>query len=70
MTIALSNFSFVAMTYNLWSEFHLDNRRDALTALFTTRPPDLLAVQELRPSTRKLLDDALPDHDRVDGTAG
>ena len=70
MTIALSNFSFVAMTYNLWADFHLDNRRDALTAFFTIRPPDLLAVQELRPSTRKLLDDALPDHDRVDGTAG
>ncbi len=70
MTIALSNFSFVAMTYNLWADFHLDHRRDALTALFTTRPPDLLAVQELRPSTRKLLDDALPDHDRVDGSAG
>ena len=68
--IALSNFSFVAMTYNLWADFHLDVRRDALTALFAARPPDLLAVQELRASTRKLLDDALQDHDRVDGTAG
>jgi len=70
MTIALSNFSFVTMTYNLWSEWHLAERRDALTALFATRPPDLLAVQELRPSTRKLIDDVLPTHDRVDGTAG
>ena len=63
-------FTFVAMTYNLWADFHLDQRRDALTCLFTTRPPDLLAVQELRPTTRKLLDDALPDHERVAGTAG
>ncbi|TDW95243.1 MULTISPECIES: endonuclease/exonuclease/phosphatase family protein [Kribbella] len=63
-------FTFVAMTYNLWSEFYLDQRRDAIASLFTTRPPDLLAVQELRPATRKLLDDVLPDHDRIDGTAG
>lgn len=68
--IALGSFSFVVMTYNLWAEFHLESRRDALAALFTTRPPDLLAVQELRPSTRKLIDDVLPSHDRVDGTAG
>lgn len=63
-------FTFVAMTYNLWSEFYLDQRRDAIASLFTKRPPDLLAVQELRPATRKLLDDVLPDHDRIDGTAG
>ncbi|NIK61840.1 endonuclease/exonuclease/phosphatase family protein [Kribbella shirazensis] len=63
-------FTFVAMTYNLWADFHLDQRRDAIASLFSTRPPDLLAVQELRPITRKLLDDVLPDHDRVDGTAG
>ncbi|ONI77680.1 hypothetical protein BWI15_03330 [Kribbella sp. ALI-6-A] len=66
----MSTFSFVAMTYNLWADFHLDDRRDALTGLFETRPPDLLAVQELRGVTRDLLDKALPDHDRVDGDAG
>ncbi|MER7243702.1 hypothetical protein [Kribbella sp. NPDC000426] len=63
-------FTFVAMTYNLWADFHLDQRRDAIESLFTIRPPDLLAVQELRPVTRKLLDDVLPEHDRIDGTAG
>ncbi|HET6292673.1 MAG TPA: endonuclease/exonuclease/phosphatase family protein [Kribbella sp.] len=66
MTIALSNFSFVAMTYNLWGEFHLDERRDALHALLITRPPDLLAVQELCASTRTLVDQALPGHSRVE----
>ncbi|GAA1618632.1 hypothetical protein GCM10009789_85580 [Kribbella sancticallisti] len=70
MTVALGTFSFTAMTYNLWADFFLDQRRDALTALFTTRPPDLLAVQELRGSTRKLIDDVLPTHDRVDGGTG
>ncbi|MGZ0148054.1 endonuclease/exonuclease/phosphatase family protein [Kribbella sp. WER1] len=64
------SFTFVVMTYNLWADFHLDQRRDALTSLFSTRPPDLLAVQELRPVTRDLLDAALPDHERIDGTAG
>lgn len=67
---ALGNFSFVAMTYNLWADFYLDDRRDALSRLFELRQPDLLAVQELRGSTRKLIDDALPDHDRVDGGNG
>lgn len=70
MTVALSTFTFTAMTYNLWADFHLGRRRDALTALFTTRPPDLLAVQELRGSTRELIDDVLTTHDRVDGDAG
>ncbi|TWD72398.1 endonuclease/exonuclease/phosphatase family metal-dependent hydrolase [Kribbella amoyensis] len=70
MTVALSTFSFVAMTYNLWADYHLDQRRDAITGLFETRPPDLLAVQELRGSTRKLLDDLLPGHDRVQGDDG
>ncbi|GAA2814958.1 endonuclease [Kribbella solani] len=62
--------TFVAMTYNLWSEFYLDERRAALESLFTIRPPDLLAVQELRPVTRDLLDEVLPEHDRIDGEAG
>jgi len=66
MTAALSNFSFVAMTYNLWSDFYLDDRRDALRALLTTRPPDLLATQELRGTTRALVDEVLAGHDRVD----
>ncbi|MGC4943205.1 hypothetical protein [Kribbella sp. DT2] len=68
--MSLSTTSFVAMTYNLWADFHLDARRDAITGLFETRPPDLLAVQELRGVTRDLLDKTLTTHDRVDGEEG
>jgi endonuclease/exonuclease/phosphatase family metal-dependent hydrolase len=56
----------VVMTYNLWGDNRWPERADALRALFTRRPPDILAVQELRPDTRDLLDDVLPHHRRVD----
>lgn len=57
--------TFVAMTYNLWGDAHLAEREPALRALFRTRPPDLLATQELRPGTRDLVDQELPGHARV-----
>ncbi|MBX6355974.1 MAG: endonuclease [Micromonosporaceae bacterium] len=60
------SFTFVAMTYNLWGDTHLDRREPAIRDLFTTRPPDLLATQELRPRSRAMLDEALPGHARVD----
>ncbi|GAB2613068.1 endonuclease/exonuclease/phosphatase family protein [Kribbella endophytica] len=68
--MSLSTFSFVAMTYNLWADFHLEARRDAIASLFETRPPDLLAVQELRGVTRDLLDKTLSMHDRVHEAEG
>jgi len=58
-------FTFVTMTYNLWGAHHLTEREPALTDLFTTRPPDLLATQELQPRSRELLDKAMPGHARV-----
>jgi endonuclease/exonuclease/phosphatase family metal-dependent hydrolase len=57
--------TFVAMTYNLWGDAHLTEREPALRALFRTRPPDLLATQELRPGSRALIDAELPGHARV-----
>lgn len=57
--------TFVAMTYNLWGDAHLAERGPALRALLRTRPPDVLATQELRPASRDLVDAELPGHDRV-----
>lgn len=57
--------TFVAMTYNLWGDWHLAEREPALRAFFRTRPPDLLATQELRPGSRALIDEELPGHARV-----
>jgi endonuclease/exonuclease/phosphatase family metal-dependent hydrolase len=59
------SFTFVAMTYNLWGDTHLEQREPAIRDLFGTRPPDLLATQELRPRSRDVLDEALPGHARV-----
>lgn len=56
----------VAMTYNLWSSHWWPQREAALRAFFATRAPDILAVQELRPETRDVLDEVLPQHVRVD----
>ncbi|NUO58279.1 MAG: endonuclease [Hamadaea sp.] len=64
-TMLTGSFTFVTMTYNLWGAHHLTEREAALTDFFTTRPPDLLAVQELQPRSRDLLDAAMPGHDRV-----
>jgi endonuclease/exonuclease/phosphatase family metal-dependent hydrolase len=57
--------TFVAMTYNLWGDAHLAERDPALRALLRTRPPDLLATQELRGESRDLIDGELVGHDRV-----
>lgn len=59
-------FTTVTMTYNLWGSAYWEARVDAVRALFTTRAPDILAVQELRPASRTLLDEVLAGHDRVD----
>ncbi|MGW4796425.1 hypothetical protein ACWEPC_28790 [Nonomuraea sp. NPDC004297] len=59
------SFTFVVMTYNLWGDWHLEQREPAIRDLFSTRPPDLLATQELRPRSRAVVDEALPGHARV-----
>ncbi|GIF45694.1 endonuclease/exonuclease/phosphatase family metal-dependent hydrolase [Asanoa ferruginea] len=59
------SFTFVAMTYNVWGDAHLEQREPAIRDLLETRPPDLLATQELRPGSRAVIDAALPGHERV-----
>jgi len=57
---------FVVMTHNLWADHRWPEREPALRALLGTRRPDVYAVQELRPATRDVVDDALPGHCRVE----
>lgn len=58
--------TFVAMSYNIWGKHWLAERSSALRAVLQVRDPDILAVQELVPRSRQLIDAALPDHERVD----
>ena len=59
-------FRFVVTTYNLWAETRWPDREAALRAYLRTAAPDILALQELRQATQKVLDEELPDHRRVD----
>lgn len=59
-------FTAIAMTYNLWGRHRLDRRTEAIRTFLSSRSPDLLAVQELKPETRDLLDAVLGGHARVE----
>lgn len=58
-------FTTVVMTYNTWGNFWWEERAAAMRALLETRPPDILAVQELKPPQVVLFDDVLAGHERV-----
>ncbi len=64
-SVAVAPITFTAMTLNVWGDHHGEHRRAALERLFTVRPPDLLATQELRGWSRGIADIALADHARV-----
>jgi endonuclease/exonuclease/phosphatase family metal-dependent hydrolase len=53
------------VTYNIWAEERWDFRKEALRRFMTLFDPDVLCLQELRPSSRDLLDATLPGHRRV-----
>lgn len=57
--------NFVAMTHNVWGDHYATEREEALRRLYTVRPPELLATQELRAWSRAVIDAALPAHSRV-----
>lgn len=57
--------SVVVMTLNLWADYRWPLRQQALRRLLELRAPDVLAVQELTPATAAVIDDCLPEHDRV-----
>lgn len=62
----MSMFTTVAMTYNTWGDHWWAEREPAMRAFLEQRAPDLFAVQELKPAQRKLFDDVLADHTRVE----
>lgn len=61
----LGTSTFTTMTYNVWGDHFVDERLDVLQAFFELSPPDVLAVQELRPRIKAMLDEVLPGHERV-----
>ena len=63
---AVSDLRFTAMSVNLWNTQRWPTREAALRTLLT-REPDILCVQELRPTIGSFIDSELPDHRRVIG---
>ena len=59
-----TRLSFV--TYNLWNIQRWPERKAALRGFFRRFQPDVFCLQELRIETRDELDEALPDHRRVE----
>jgi endonuclease/exonuclease/phosphatase family metal-dependent hydrolase len=53
------------VTYNIWNTQRWDAREPALRQFVATIDPDILCLQELRQETRDCLDDAMPQHARV-----
>jgi endonuclease/exonuclease/phosphatase family metal-dependent hydrolase len=54
------------VTYNIWAEERWEFRKDALREFMSRFDPDILCVQELRPSSRTLLDLVLAGHHRIE----
>ena len=57
---------FLLGTYNLWATNRWPERAEPLRSFLKTTFPDVLALQELRPETRQLLDETLDRHTRVE----
>lgn len=61
----------VVCTLNLWETSRWAERSASLRRFLELHRPDLLCVQELRPESLALIQEALPDHDHVrDGFPG
>lgn len=55
----------VVCTLNLWETSRWNERRESLRRFLALHVPDLLCVQELRPESLALIEEALPGHDYV-----
>jgi hypothetical protein len=54
------------VTYNLWGTTRWEERSAALRRFCTTYRPDVMCVQEVSVESAALIDEALPDHARVE----
>lgn len=57
---------FIVATYNIWGVNRWPEREEALRGFLQDVRPDILALQELRPETRAVLDEELDDYERID----
>jgi endonuclease/exonuclease/phosphatase family metal-dependent hydrolase len=62
----MTRHRFTAMSVNLWNTQRWPTRETSLRTLLARRP-DVLCVQELRPTIGAVIDEELPDHRRVVG---
>ena len=57
---------FTVMSLNLWADNRMPERTESIQKLLRLHQPDILCLQELRSTTRDLIDQTLSDHSRVD----
>ena len=57
---------FTVMSLNLWANNRMPDRTEPIQKLLRLHQPDILCLQELRVTTRDLIDQTLSNHDRID----
>jgi hypothetical protein len=60
------NPRIVVCTVNLWRDTCWPAREEALRVFLRATQPDILAIQELHPVTRRVLDEELRGHQRIE----
>lgn len=54
------------MSFNLWSDYHWERRKEAIGRCIEAYRPDILCLQELHSISRRFLDRRLDGYDRVE----
>ena len=57
---------FTVMSLNLWADNRMPDRTESIQKLLCLHQPDILCLQELRATTRDLIDQTLSNHGRVE----
>ena len=65
LPVTLLPVRFTVMSLNLWADNRMPERTESIKKLMVLHQPDILCLQELRPTTRDLIDLALPSHQRI-----
>lgn len=55
------------VTLNLWNDNRWPERKHAVQEFFRRFDPDVVCLQETDPKSLAAIDEALPDHDRIEG---